>query len=406
MENRQNRILFIAEAVTLAHVARVFTLANSLDRNTYEILIACDPRYKNLFSSYNIPTKSIYTISSNSFSTALEKGTPIYKTTTLEKYVTEDLKLIDDFKPDVVVGDFRISLAISATKSQIPYITLTNAYWSPFAEINYPVPDIPITKIFGAKIAQTMFDIVRPFVFSLHTKPLNKVFKKFGLPDLGSDLRNTYTWANHVIYADLPEMVSMKTLPSNHHFIGPVLWSPSIPLPKWWDELNTEKPIIYLNLGSSGKKSIIPQVLDWLSELDANIVCATASDNALQTDHNNVFISSYLPGDKVCERAAVVICNGGSPTTYQALSKGVPILGIPHNLDQFLNMQGILKFNAGLQLRTNQIKRTLIQSSITALLDNHIYREQAIKLKKEVEHWDSSTHFQRLIDKIIKSSVV
>ena len=49
----------------------------------------------------------------------------------LDRYVEEDLRLIDSFRPDVVVGDFRVSLAISARKARIPYVNVTNAYWSP-----------------------------------------------------------------------------------------------------------------------------------------------------------------------------------------------------------------------------------------------------------------------------------
>ena len=39
------RILFVAEAVTLAHVARPAVLAQSLDRDVYEVFFATDLRY-------------------------------------------------------------------------------------------------------------------------------------------------------------------------------------------------------------------------------------------------------------------------------------------------------------------------------------------------------------------------
>lgn len=42
---RRRRILFVAEAVTLAHVVRPFALAQSLDPSRYEVHFACDPRY-------------------------------------------------------------------------------------------------------------------------------------------------------------------------------------------------------------------------------------------------------------------------------------------------------------------------------------------------------------------------
>jgi len=43
------RILFVAEAVTLAHVARPAVLAQALDRDVYEVFFATASRYNELF---------------------------------------------------------------------------------------------------------------------------------------------------------------------------------------------------------------------------------------------------------------------------------------------------------------------------------------------------------------------
>ena len=43
------RILFFAEAVTLAHVARSHTHLSALDPQLYDMCLACDPRYDRLF---------------------------------------------------------------------------------------------------------------------------------------------------------------------------------------------------------------------------------------------------------------------------------------------------------------------------------------------------------------------
>ena len=43
---RVKRVLFFAEAVTLAHVARPVALAKGLDRSRFEVFMACDSRYE------------------------------------------------------------------------------------------------------------------------------------------------------------------------------------------------------------------------------------------------------------------------------------------------------------------------------------------------------------------------
>ena len=55
----------------------------------------------------------------------------------------------------------------------------------------------------------------------------------------------------------------------------------------------------------------------------------------------HVHVTDYLPGDIVARHSRLVVCNGGSPTSHQALLAGVPVLGIPDNLDQVLNMSPI-----------------------------------------------------------------
>lgn len=47
---------------------------------------------------------------------------------TLRKYVEADLRVLDEIAPDLVVGDLRISLSVSARLAGIPYIAIANAY--------------------------------------------------------------------------------------------------------------------------------------------------------------------------------------------------------------------------------------------------------------------------------------
>ena len=43
--HQRKKVLFIAEAVTLAHVGRMLTLASGLNPDQFEVLVAADPRY-------------------------------------------------------------------------------------------------------------------------------------------------------------------------------------------------------------------------------------------------------------------------------------------------------------------------------------------------------------------------
>jgi hypothetical protein len=168
---KKHRILFMAEAVTLAHVARAVALARSLDPERYEVHLACDRRYHHLFESVPAIVHPIRTIDGQQFQDRLRRGDPLYRREELHRYVEDDLRLLAQLNPDAVVGDFRLSLSASARVAGVPYLTVTNAHWSPFARQQFVVPELAITDRFGPRIGQVLFTLLRPFVFAMDCLP-------------------------------------------------------------------------------------------------------------------------------------------------------------------------------------------------------------------------------------------
>ena len=369
MKSIRKRVLFFAEAVTLAHLARCIDIARKLvDSGKYIVAFACDSRFNNIIGDRRFIEFPLSSISCQQFEKKLNKGSPVYDTATLVAYVNDDLAIIDQFKPDFIFGDFRLSLAISSRLTKTTYATITNAYWSPYVDSAYPVPEIPLTKIFGVSFAQKAFNLVRPIVFWLHSLPFNRACKKFGLAPLAYDMREVYTHADYTLYADIEDLFSMRELPKNHLFIGPVLWSAPVALPDWWETIPNERPIIFVTLGSSGNASLVPMILETLAALPVTVVCATAQRAQFTQRYSNVYIADFLPADLAVKRADVVICNGGSPMVYQSLVENKPVIGIPSNLDQYLMMSALLNAGRGYMIRSGLVKPALIEQAVERAL--------------------------------------
>lgn len=395
-------ILLVAEAVTLAHFARIVTLAKALDPAAYEVVVASDPRYLDLESPVGFAFHPIQSISPGEFAQALARGKPLYSVKTLTRYVEDDLALLERVKPDLVVGDFRLSLAVSAPLRKIPYAALVNAYWSPFADVTYPIPDLPITRVLGIHVAQNLFDIVRPMAFALHARPLNEVRQRFGLARIGPDLRNAYTWADYALYADIREVVPTYNLPANHRYLGPILWSIPMPVPQWWDNLPTGKPLIFVTLGSSGQAELLPMVLAAMSQLSVTVIAATAGKITLAHAPPNAYIADYLPVDIVTSRAKLLISNGGSLTTYQALACGVPVIGLCSNMDQLLNMSAVQRLGAGITLRAARVSAADLLGSARDLLGSPSYEQAAKRVSKILEQSDPKQRFREFVAEILR----
>lgn len=392
----RKRLLFIAEAVTLAHVARPYVLASALDPEVYEIAFASDPRFNGLFDFTNLGYRPIESIPTAQFLNALAKGSPVYSAATLKKYVLDDLVLLDNFKPDIVVGDFRLSLAISARLRGIPYITISNAYWGPYTLQHFPVPDIPITALWGPKIAQKLFDVARPLAFRLHTRPFNRVCREFGLPRLSNNLREIYTHADLTLYADLPELFATSNLPQHHQFLGPIIWSPQIKLPEWWEDIPKDKPVIYVTLGSSGNPNLLPAILNRLGQMPVTVLLARAGHANSLNIPANTYAQDYLPGSLASAKSHLVICNGGSPTTQQALAEGVPVIGIASNLDQYLNMQALQQQGAGTLLRSGNFDADMLAEKVNGMLADNNHHLAAREISKKIKGHNPLEFFKTL----------
>ncbi|XRQ09317.1 glycosyltransferase [Actinomadura welshii] len=84
------------------------------------------------------------------------------------------------------------------------------------------------------------------------------------------NLCRIFTDGDYTLYADVPELVPTYDLPPNHQYLGPVLWSPAGELPRWWDSLRTDRPIVYATLGTSGGKNLLQVVLGFPADPAAN----------------------------------------------------------------------------------------------------------------------------------------
>lgn len=396
----KTRILFVAEAVTLAHVARPAALAAALDPERYDVHFAHCPRYADLLGQATFTEHYIESVTPEQFTAALAAGKPLYDLETLTAYVEQDLRLLAEINPDVVIGDFRISLGVSAELAGIPYVTISNACWSPYTLQKFTVPELPLTRMFGPRVGQWLFSIGRPLAFAAHCLPMRQLRRKYHIESLGFDLRKVYTHADYTLYADIPALYQMAQLPRNHRVIGPVIWSPEGSLPDWWESLPLGRPLVYVTLGSSGHAALLPGLMAALAQLEVTVMLSTAGVKLECALPDNVFVAPYLPGEEAAKRADLVICNGGSPTTHQALAHGKPLIGIAGNLDQYLNMQTLVGVGAGVCLRSGCLTPERLRQTVGQVMQNEEFRAVARSLAVTIEQNNGAANFRCFIDEL------
>ncbi|MDS4013651.1 MAG: glycosyltransferase [Candidatus Accumulibacter sp.] len=391
-------VLFIADAVTLAHAARPCALARKLDRTRFSAVLACDQRYRKLLSGLDFPVIPLASIASERFLAAAASGRPLYDAATLRAYVRDDLDLLNSVRPNVVVGDHRLSLSVSARIARVPYLNIINAYWSPYAVGHaLPVPDLPVSRWLGARLAEPLFGIAWPLASAWHCRPLNRVRAEHGLPSLGHDWFRAYTDADHTLYADASELVPTLDRPANHTYLGPIQWSPDVALPQAWDSLPTDRPLIYATMGSSGDARLLQMVFDALADLPITLIVTTAGKALNFPPPENACIIDYAPGHLLAERADLMICNGGSLSVYQSLIAGKPLIGIASHMDQHLSMVYVERAGVGRRLRSDALSVKALRQTVEQLLIDPELRRQAIAMAKALAGYQPATHLGEIL---------
>jgi len=363
------KVLMFAEAVTLAHVARPLALAARLAPDHADVTIACSARQSALLASPHWSTVDLTSIPAAQFGQALARGAPLYDLATLDAYVQQDLALIKAHAPDVVVGDFRLSLSVSARLAQVPYLAIASAYWSPFHRTRFVLPVLPISQALPLPLARALFSLAQPLAFAAHCVPMNRLRARHGLPSLGWDLRRVYTDCDHLLVPDLAEMFPLQGPSGAFSHTGPLLWSAPAPAAEVEAVLAADpRPLVYVSLGSSGPPQALALVLQALDDLPVRVVASTAGAPLPAQVPANATVAPFWPGEQLTAAARLVVCNGGSLTVQQALACGVPVLGLASNMDQFLNMGPVVQSQAGRLLRCDRLQTGEIRQAAAELM--------------------------------------
>jgi UDP:flavonoid glycosyltransferase YjiC (YdhE family)/nitroreductase len=396
------RVLFVAEAVTLAHVGRALALARLLDRARFEPLFAWHPRFNHLLGALPGDYYPIHSVSAEFFLERLRAGRPLYDARTIEIYAAWELEIFREARPDVVVGDFRLSLLTSAAVTRLPYVNVVNAHWSPFARPRFRVPETPLARRVPVPLAQAALDLVRPWAFRAHARDFNRLSQKFGGPHYGGDLRAIYCAGDRTLYPDIPEITPTRDLPPSHRYLGPVVWSPTVPTPPILHDLPRDKPVVYVALGSSGNERLLPMILKALATLPVRVLAATGGKIRLEPAGPDQHLVDFLPGDATCAAADVLVCNGGVASAQQALVAGIPVVGIASNMDQFLYMEFVEKSGTGVLLRSDRLTPAAVAGAVREALSNRARRDRARALADVAGRYRPADLLNETVDELAR----
>ena len=347
------RVLAVAYGHALSHVSRPLEVAKELRKRGHEVVFAGGGRQLRHAAEAGFPVVRMLEMPHEVlFGRIRARKLRFVLEGELRTLVDEDLRVIREVRPDLVLTDGRISARLSTRAAGVRHAAIVNVSSTHHRAVPYVPAFEWVRPAWLRRLAERFNLWAEMAVFDAANPAFRRVAERLKIPS-GVTATNCLEGNDLTLLPDLPEFMPTRGLPPGHHYVGPITFDGShLPDPPWWPELLRRKAagarVVYFTLGTTGTRELFHTALrDLGGRDDVAVVVSTGGQVDLPDPPPNVFVAEVVDGDRVMQVADVVVCHGGNGTIYQALRHGVYVLGIPTIPDQAYNMRCASKVGAG-----------------------------------------------------------
>lgn len=417
---KKKRVLFLPSGIGLAHVGRSCVVAKELQKRGFDVYFGVGRHGSVVLEIEKMPFTIIPEITVTTFNKSFVRLNPsIISIKMMEKFVKKELELYRTYKPDMVIADTRPSTKISTQVAHIPLIAMINVNATPFYDFNKSKVKLPyywsksiptvINSLLEKEPSQKALAKIAPyFLKAISAGQLlnyNLVMVRYGQKPLSNVLK--FLLGDMTLLLDLPEYRTVKNIQSNISMVGPIYWEGIRKKPKWANQVN-DKTTIYVTASGTGNKKVFQKIIDFLSNEPFQVIATvgnTCTINQIKfPKREDFFITDFLPGEWIMKKADVIIFPGGSATSYQALSYGLPQIGLPINIDQEDSMNQLVRLKTAICINPyNGFTKEKILVAIKKILKNNTYKNNARKLQTIISKSHSVKKAGDVIENFIDS---
>lgn len=255
-------------------------------------------------------------------------------------------KAIQDFKPDAVYAEFRISAIVAA---KLEHVKVATGY-------SYP--------------AQNSFASSPEYA-----RGVREFLKEHNLPKIESVL-DIFHWANLKIVPSSYELEPIDD--KNAVFTGPF----SIPNKRSTDS-RRNKIIAYMGNGTITPKTVISELTKAFEKSNYQVYIAT--EQAEPCEKDNIIIGKRFNFNELMPEAAAFINHGGQNSIMTGLLYGTPQIVCAGNVfERRYNASSIVKLKAGVSLETREFKAEIIRGRVEDFEKQLFYGENSKNFGEEL----------------------
>ncbi len=323
----------------------------------------------------------------------------LYSREQLREVVKGEIAFLRDAGAKVVVSGFTLSARLSAKAVEAPLVVTHLGSWIP------PVLDrgeFRIREAFDDVFPLSLLPggLQRSFVrwifprLELHTKVFNDVAGELHIEPVRSLF--DVMLGDLVLVTDVPdilgipeeEMVAWR--PAGRHYrpdlrfayAGAIFARVFGEVPERVRHfLETDAPKVYVALAST-QPEYLRLVLRTLEDMDVRAVAVTTVHGEGLDCSEKILLCDFLPSHQVMPLCDVAIIHGGQGTVQTAIASGTPLVGIPLQPEQNVNLGIVEGWGGGRTLSLRDLRRGRLRPAVEEILASPRFREVMEDLKR------------------------
>lgn len=390
------KILALSNSHALAHVSRQLEIVKVLRKRGHDVLLGGHGKYLKVAEMDGFPVRELPYTSNERLIQAIRSQQlwQLYPESDLATFIEAELALYEEFKPDLVLLDNRVTGRTSAEKAGLKTVAALNVHMSNYRRIPFfSLGNLPgMANLPGLEVLDKLENAIEIRVYDrLVMGGLNNIRRKLGLKRLYA---YEHEEGDLSLLADIPQFSPVSRLPAHARYIGPLTWHNELPEPACLDSLKTDKPTIYLSLGSDSLEELVGH-LGGLASEGIQIVVATGgaqiTGNLAVPD--GVFLENFVNTDKLLPHCDLICCHGGNGTLYQALAHGLPVVAVTTHEEQAYGGKRIQRLGLGRTMTLKTLKRKGMGSLVEMVrqtLGSHDYRARAQAFSAHFKGWNGA----------------
>ncbi|XP_038217922.1 UDP-glucosyltransferase 2-like [Zerene cesonia] len=238
------------------------------------------------------------------------------------------------------------------------------------------------------KIFQT-YDLIYMMANIYRTQHLDYAVARKYFGDDMPIFENLFSNTKILFINEHPFWADNRPIAPNIVYIGGIHQTQDKPLPNdlkaYLD--SSKSGVIYISFGTNVKPYMlaldkIKIMVDVLSKMPYDVLWKW-ENNELPGISKNIKISKWLPQSDLLKHPKIklFITQGGLQSTDEAISAGVPLIGIPLLADQWYNVEKYELHKIGLHLDYSSITADGFKNALTTVLHDSSYKANIVRLR-------------------------